>query len=292
VTGFAELGERLIIGLNGYGIAATGRSDPVGSGFTLFHDRDIFAGRALSNLFVREGKLYCHVYRNTTFDTPAPKGTGIALLHIDFEDPSRWAIPESFRFQQDHPDWEAVEILPSENGAWKATWKKTGDTVEYMHVSFAYPGGPEQAVDRDHVEESYRFNDIRDAPEHLQNVYRAMARRSARDIVFHIALHEPGGAEPQRYRAGSANALSAGRATLRNIEAYRSGDMTVLLDPPWRIRYSSSTDQEGSILLPALPDGMSYSALWYGEDTCVVSFEYRDFFDIGASGILIVDMKP
>ncbi|HUX20820.1 MAG TPA: hypothetical protein VMW69_06245, partial [Spirochaetia bacterium] len=85
-SGFLRAGSTIFVALNGWGLVAMKDSLPGGGStvaFREFEDRNLFDGRTINGFYDDADRLVLHVYRNTVFQTPAPRSLPISYVGFD-----------------------------------------------------------------------------------------------------------------------------------------------------------------------------------------------------------------
>ena len=277
----------IYLGINGYGVVLLDPASPESVPARALIDPALFGGRVLERIFTFDGRLFCHLYRNTAFDTDPPEGPPAALLEIVTGADGLSASPFPLPFQAEHPDWEAVELLPAAGGDWYASWKRSGETVEFAYVRFPFPGGRELDVTREEVVKAYGYADIRQAPIPVWELFTEIADRSGGETVVHLTVSSPDITSPDRFRAGSRTSLERGRAELRAVNLYEAGGVYALLTADGRVLFHDTDGSTSRLTLPSLPRGYVYTEVWTDGSSLIAGWEEQDFLYVGAAGFVV-----
>ena len=108
ISGFIHSQGLLYMVLNSHGFLVADISDREFS-IRRIKNRELFSGRSAGDPFSAEGKIFCHLVWNTTFNTPKPEGRPVALA--SYEPGTSVIVPFYLPFQERNPEWEAVELF-------------------------------------------------------------------------------------------------------------------------------------------------------------------------------------
>ena len=304
IAGFAEAGGDLYCAVNGAGVAVF--EDVTGGGafsadLRTVNNSFLFAGRTIGNIFTFNGTVYCHLYRNTLFDTAPPEADPVSLVGL-VPGEGRFRVTV-LSFQDNHPDWEVVELIPDAEGPWHLGWKYSGEMKTDFRYSRLDPRTrQEREIDRETFRGCYRFNRTGRLPPpvaELADRYFSGAdgpRFEGGPAVVHISVKSPGCTGVERYRLGDLEDLGSETDRIFRIPGFRRGDFWFFLLPGGEI-FRAAAEDAGintikTIELPRLPDGFVYTHLWAGENSAAVSWEEQRFTEVGRAGMLVLPLFP
>ena len=286
VAAFLQVGGRLFVAVNGWGVIAL-QADPLTvSDAASLEDRTLFEGRTINGMYAEGREVLVDLYRNTLFDTPAPLSPPASLARID---PETGAIAgEALPLTK--AGWEASDVVHLPDGRWAMAWKRTtADRVEFKYETFAPEKGTEQAMSRTAFLGSYGYREIDKAPGPLQEINAAVTVPAGRATVIDYLVKGPALAWVDRYRAGPAKKLFSGDAELLTVPVFREGSVffALVADGVVVAGGVSRLARPLVIPLPALPPGYSYTDLWSDGKRLVVSWERQRFTEVGAAGLFV-----
>ncbi len=154
-------------------------------------------------------------------------------------------------------------------------------------------GGIVREIDRERFFAEYQFADCALADPVLAGRLAPHLHSSGSGAVFHIILSAPFAPEAKRYSMGDRALLERGEAQLLTVRIFRTGEsQTALLGNGTLLRMTETPGEASRVIpLPELPKGFEYTDLWTSEDTVVLSWEERNFTEIGVSGLLSFPLR-
>lgn len=288
VVDMCSAGSTVYLGINrvGLGVVNRGAEEPE---IGLITDRR-FAERTLRQVFLHDGLIHCHLYRDTVLATgTTPTTPGAAL--VAYEPRTGRLTDVLLPFQREHPAWEATALVRSAPDAWLLTWKQTTNGgVEYRRQRYDTTTGDTEDLDLETYQRAYAFRDVGRVPKPLAKLLRRVSIPAG--AVVHVTVEGPDMSVPHRYRDGDAEELAAGSAELVHIQARRHESTWYLLTPRRILRARNSGEVLSSIELPTLPDDTVYTGLAVASGYAVAAWEQRAFPLVGRAGFVIVDLFP
>jgi len=299
IAGFAEVDGKLHCGVNGAGVAVfelEARAGTLLPHLYTVHNTYLFTGRTIGSIFSYDGTVYCHLYRNTLFDTAPPKADPVSLVGLAARE-RRFRVTV-LSFQANHPEWEVVELLPAAEGPWHLAYKYSGkDKTAFRYSQLDLDTRQEREIGREAFRSRYRFSRPDSLPPpvvRLADRYFAgvdTPRYEGGPAVIHISVQSPGSPVPERYRIGDLSDLGKRTDRILRISGFRRGESWVFLLPEGELfRMSAPGAGIKTTELPPLPPGFVYTDLWAGEDAAAVSWEEQRFAEVGRAGMLVVPL--
>ena len=304
-AGFLQVGGRLFLAINGWGVIALKTDGLPAPDVASFEERALFDGRTINGMYADGRKVLVDLYRNTLFDTPSPLPPPISLARINPQANS--VAGEALPLTK--AGWEASDVVRLPDGRWAVAWKRTTpDRVEFKYEMYAPKNGAEQAISRVAFLDSYGYRAMNAAPRPLQAINAVLAQAARRATVIDYLVRRPALTWVDRYRAGPAKKLFSGDADLLTVPVFREGGAYYALAAGRVIAAggmagSSSLSYPGGargpepvrvrfIPLPTLPPGYAYTDLWSDGTWLVVSWERQRFTEVGAAGLFIRAVAP
>jgi hypothetical protein len=169
ITGFIEINGELYCGINRHGILPLTVSSEGPVQYNGVIGSGVFKGRTIGNLFSYKDTLFCHVYRNTMFETTAPLSDPGFLLTLTPGE--RRAHRFSLPFGEKGRGWEPVELVPSADKPWSIRWKFTEkkQTV-FEYYSFWPDSGEKTKITKEEFKPAYIFRTEEQIPEQVSAV--------------------------------------------------------------------------------------------------------------------------
>ena len=301
--------------MNGHGLARLGLSpSPT---VEAFYDPILFRHRTITRLLPFKDSLLCHLYFNALLNDARAedlKVRGISLLRFEPDERS-WrslALP----FQEDHPEWESVGLLPVSEDRWLFEWKRTGqDRTEFRYTAYDPATREERDLARSVYLEAWRFPALDDgtgAPGSgslpaalrplLEAALEALPVRGAAGSAggpgsgapaVQFTLRGEGAAADLRREFRPPGYDTAEEPSLVEIPLARSGPRHFALLPDGTLL---STRDPGQGVerdaLPPLPEGFRYGGFALTGGKLVAAWEQRRFYEVGAAGIFVRDFAP
>ncbi len=290
ISGFLQMGSKLYMTVNGYGFLVAEANHPDFLEANQIYDRGHLAGMTLGRVFCRGGTGFVQVYHDTVLSQEGSPSK-VSLIMVSPDQPGLRTF--SFPLQTAEPGWEAVDLLESGSG-WYCAWKKTEpDKVRFLYAEHSMDGGIVREIDRERFFAEYQFADCALADPVLAGRLAPHLHSSGSGAVFHIILSAPFAPEAKRYSMGDRALLERGEAQLLTVRIFRTGEsQTALLGNGTLLRMTETPGEASRVIpLPELPKGFEYTDLWTSEDTVVLSWEERNFTEIGVSGLLSFPLR-
>ena len=294
VSDLTVLGQRVYLGVNGYGIAELDLQAEGELDFTYFYDPMIFRYRTLTTLIPERDpggdSLLCHLYFNRLLNVVSQsqlKLQGISLLRLNpFSGIYGFVTPP---YQEEHPEWEAVGFVPVTPREFFLQWKYSDrNRTLFSYSRFDLAGMKEQEVESLAYRKSYGFGGAQQTDALQVLLADARRRLDAPGISTAYQLHirsldQP---LPQRYEYHPEDFASAEEIRLYTLSGFKRGDSILLLLPDGLLLQSSAgTRQLRRFRLPPLPADYVYTQLLLHGQNLVVGWEQTAFTEVGAAGI-------
>ena len=298
VSDLIVLGQRVYLGVNGYGIAEI---DPQADGeldFSYFYDPLIFRYRTLTTLIPEraadggagEQSLLCHLYFNRLLNVVSHtelKLQGISLLRLI---PSTgiygFVTPP---YQEEHPEWEAVGFVPVTPAEFFLQWKYSDrNRALFSYSRFDPTTFKEEEVQALAYRKSYRFEDAQQTPGVGILLAEARRRLDVPGISTAYQLHIRSEDRPvlRRYEYHPGDFTSAEEIRLYTLSGIKRGDSHLLLLPDGLLLHSSAgTRQLRRFRLPPLPADHVYTQLLLHGQNLAAGWEHTAFTEVGGAGI-------
>jgi len=284
VSGFLQMDSKLYIAVNGYGFLVTEANQPDFSDANPIFDRGLLSGKTMGRIFCRGGAGFVQVHQ----DTVLTAGTTLPPVSLVIVSPDQPGLkPLSFPLQQREAGWEIVDILKSDTG-WYCAWKKREpDKVLFQYSENALEGKRIRDMNKEQFFSEYGFLEFVSANPALAGGLRPFLPAPESGLFYHIIVSSPFTPEEERYYWGDNALLERGDVELVTLKVFSAeGYRTALLPDGALIRVPREPDRSAvRMTLPPLPAGYEYGDIWTGVDAAVISWEKRDFTDVGASGI-------
>jgi hypothetical protein len=307
VSDLSVLGERIYLGVNGYGIAEIVPGTEGEPDFNYFYDTQIFRYRTLTTLIPERGAdqdpdrgtgrdyLLCHLYFNGLLNVISQsqlKLQGISLLRLNPSSGTYSFVTPPF--QEEHPEWEAVGFVPVTPGEFFLQCKYSDrNRTLFSYSRFDLAAFEEEEVEALAYRKSYGFEDARQTE--TLKVLLAEARRNLDtagiSTAYQISIRSADQPLPRRYEyhpAGFASAEEIRLYTLYGVK--RSQSLLLLLPDGQLLQGSIGNRQLRRTRLPYLPANYVYMDLLLHGQTVVAGWEQTTFTEVGASGIFLTEV--
>jgi hypothetical protein len=304
VAGLALREGAIYLAVNGYGIVRLELDSP--PRLEPWYDPLLFRYRTIGEILPQAEGILCHLYFNTSLNIARAadlKVQGISLLRLSPPEGIYQVIP--LPFQVDQPDWEAVGFLAEGGRRFLLEWKlSTRQETRFEYTAFEPGTGREQMADRAEYLRAYRFTGIADrslSPA-LRSVLQAArgalipaAGGAAPPTAIHFLLRREDSADVARYEYQPEGFRTSAQAELLTVHLYQAGEHLYALLPDGRLLVQRRQELPGRVRthpLPVLPHGYRYEHVLVHGGKLVASWEERNFFEVGAAGILVRDFSP
>jgi len=297
VSDLAVLGERVYLGVNGYGIAELDPQTENELDFTYFYDPLIFRYRTVTTLIPErnEDSLLCHLYFNRLLNVVSHtelKLQGISLLRLD---PSSgiygFVTPP---YQEEHPEWEAVGFVPVTPVELFLQWKYSDrNRTLFSYSRFDLAALEEEEVESLDYRRSYGFGDARrtDALQVLLGEARRLLDTPGISTAYQLHIRSDGQPLPRRYEYHPEDFTSADQIRLYTLYGAKYGNSHLLLLPDGLLLQSSAgTRQLRRYRLPPLPADHPYTQLLVHGQKLIAGWEQTAFTEVGAAGIFFANL--
>jgi hypothetical protein len=294
ITSLVSIGERVYLGVNGFGVAETVVPTEGLPSFNYFYDPLLFRYRTLTTLIPEQDSLLCHLYFNKLLNVVSQtdlKLQGISLLRLF---PStgiyQFLTPP---YQEAHPDWEAVGFVPAPPHQFYIQWKysdRNRTLFSYSHFD------PTELTEREIGEQSYRrsygFQAVEEGSPAAMKELLAKAR-SHLDVEgvstgyqIHIRAEEQ--ALVRRFEYHPPDFTSAEEIRLYTLYGARSkGRILLLLPDGLLLRANTASGLVEHYRLPTLPTDTIYTDMLQHGQHLLAGWEQTAFTDVGAAGFFL-----
>jgi hypothetical protein len=294
VSDLLVVGERVYLGINGYGVAEIAPDNRREPEFNYFYEPQIFHYRTLTTLIPEQDGLLCHLYFNSLLNVVGKAELdlqGISLLRLDLSTGGfRLLTPP---YQEQHPEWEAVGFVPVSASEFYLQWKyddRNRTLFSYSRYDLAAP--EEREVEELSYRKSYRFQDVQEeGSAALKRLFQeARAELDAEGFTTAYQLNIRSEDQPliRRYEYHPRDFANAEKIRLLVLSGVRREDRFLLLLPDGLLLSLASGGGEiQGIRLPALPEGFVYGDFLLHGEHLVAGWEQPVFTEVGAAGIFL-----
>ena len=282
VSDYAVADGVLYMGVNSSGILKLTINEPCLTSFDFVENSSIFSGRTLKKLFLADGRLYCHLYRDTFFSELSSDELMPPLIWMNLGDNN---FKYDFMKEKDLSEWEVVDLYSS-SGMWFSAWKYSdADLCSFRYFTHDISGNNMAEIDENTFQTGIPIIGLdnetgSDNP--LRRIYSFTDRNSIVDIVVKeedispdkVYRFYPEGEDPDGYK---------------EIPVYRqSGEYYFICNN--KILCLES-DNIFNYRLSPLPSGYTYTGICSSERYLFLFWEYKSFFKTGKAGFSIIDKK-
>ncbi len=277
---FLETEDHLYLAVNGYGL--------IESLFTeteqLFYRPDLFRGRTIGSLAFQDGIILIHLYRNTLFSDDQVSSPPLSI--VSYVPGSEAIHRHPLFFQEEHPEWEAVDILFGDD--WHIAWKKTGPEKNDFRYSIYHPGGFEESeITMTEFLTARKPLEFESAPDSLQAL-AAYVFDDTDNTAFEFQLSAPDALCSISYLHGSFEAVKRGDSLIEIVPVFQSEAHMWLMKGEGELFWEGSEIHHGQ--LPVLPEGFTYINFWTDNNILMAIWEERSQFQVGRSGIVTIQV--
>ena len=171
------------MGVNSSGILKLTINEPCLTSFDFVENSSIFSGRTLKKLFLADGRLYCHLYRDTFFSELSSDELMPPLIWMNLGDNN---FKYDFMKEKDLSEWEVVDLYSS-SGMWFSAWKYSdADLCSFRYFTHDISGNNMAEIDENTFQTGIPIIGLdnetgSDNP--LRKIYSFTDRNSIVDIV-------------------------------------------------------------------------------------------------------------
>ncbi len=294
-------GSKAIAVVNRLGIVDFSSGTPI-----LTNDTDIFAAVTADRLLFLDGSPVFHLYRNTYFNAKTetvPAGSRPLLVRFDTD--SALCIPVLTTGDIGVAPDQEVTGISLYGGEWFCAVKKTeAERTSFSYLRFASAAGAEAVpdaqsaavtvteIDADAFRRTQKPRDFSEAPERLQFLFNAVPDT----VPFYLSCRTEYSAAPVLYDKNSDEPKSTGYTAQGNAQLTERFSVAVFSDGTTYAAGFQNGAAEGRppvivFRLPKLPAGFVYGEFALNSDTLYVAWEESDFYKIGRSGFIAVDLQ-
>jgi hypothetical protein len=297
VSDIAYDSGKIVIGINGYGVAFLEEDKGTNQEFHYFFDRALFSERTLTMLLPFGDEICCHFYINTSLGAgPAGKASRAGCNFAFF--PAQGVLdrfmPYILPSETDQDGYEAVGFLPATKIDWYIEWKKAGAVTRFRYSQYEMSGSRETAISREQYRDAYSFKNVNlgSVPRAIKLLAREIKKRDlpdAESTSYHFLTKDKETNLVTRYESKGDADPRDDSFEIRNVfmfiderNAYALSDKAIL----WMEQASTDIHE---IELPAMPDGFRYTGLFVSDRSILLSFEESSFFKTGNAGLLVIE---
>jgi hypothetical protein len=300
VSDLTVLGERVYLGVNGYGITGLVLETDGKPDFNYFYDPLIFRYRTLTTLIPERGldrgtgkdSLLCHLYFNGLLNVISQSQLKLQGLSLLWLDPASgiysFVTPP---YQEQYPEWEAVGFVPVTPVEFFIQWKYSDrNRTLFSYSRFDLRAAKEEEVEALAYRKSYGFEDARQNG--VLGVLLAEARRRLDtpgiSTAYQLQIRFEDQPLPRRYEYHAEDFASAEEIRLYTLCGVKRGESYLLLLPDGLLlQGSTGSRQLRRYRLPPLPDDFVYTELLLQGRILIAGWEQTAFTEVGASGIFL-----
>lgn len=176
-------GRTAVLALNRTGLAVL-RIDPERRRYRIeaLGSGDEFPGRSVGGLFLRDGILYCLLYRDPLFETEAPRDPPSVLVAVDPENPA--SGPRPFDLGLGGEGAGLFALFPQPDGSWALQLRRpVEDGFESSFRSYDPSSGAARTLSRGEFEELLAPRLLSSAPDALRRAALALAPEGVPVVV-------------------------------------------------------------------------------------------------------------
>jgi hypothetical protein len=286
VSDFMFFNNSIIAGVNSCGISIIRCNEDIE--FEYLYNKDVYQYNTITKLYPVNNSVVCHFYFNSILNINGINKENPANTLQYFNSESE--EPVSVSFKQNNPEWEIISMIPSGNNCFYLEWKLENDTnVRFRYSEIAFNTNTEKLINRDTYRSKFNFTDYRNSINDYNTVCIMDLILNTADIAGNVHFMMESSDTPflMRY-SRNVNAENE----FEEIKLYKSGK-TYYAYLRERNKVIAATDENVTFeyCLPELPSGYNYVEFSVLNDFMVLSWEEIDFFNVGSSGILVINTK-
>ncbi len=249
------------------------------------YNRRLFSDRTIGTFFAHGKRLYIHLYYNTVLHPPIQPDQPLALVSFQPKNGEMRVLP--FSFQDEHPDWELVSLIPyQESDLWQLAWKRTGDEkTEFRYTELDVEQWKEREIEEEEFLDLLRPLGELKAPVEVQRLIR-MYDGNAKKRVFDVKLSHFDQARREVFRFGNFKHVEEGKSELLSLSCFRYQNTYFLLTPDDTVLWLHTSGEKGKYSLPSLPEPFVYTDFITTGKVFLALWEEQDFTEVGKAGIL------
>ncbi|NLJ46139.1 MAG: hypothetical protein GX430_06225 [Treponema sp.] len=271
-------GRTAALALNRVGLVLV-RIDPERRRFRIeaLDSGDPFDGRSVGGLFVRDGTLYCLLYRDPLFETRPPRDPPSVLLAWDPRDPE--SRPKPFDLGLGSENGGLFALFPRSDGSWALQFRKpAGEGFESSFRMYSPASGSFRPLTRGEFEQALSPRLLSLAPDALRRAARLLAPEGV-PVIVSAALAD-GSREAYVFGEGPPEDT----VELRGAAAPAGAALV-----SWNAVAATARDgTEAAFRLPVPMPGAVYRDIVPLEGAILAVWEVGVFPDIEESGVVLL----
>ncbi len=291
VSDLIVFNDSAVVAVNGSGISLINLNENIE--FEYFYNKEIYQYKTITSLYPVNNTVLCHFYFNSTLnvtDLEAIKlvdtNNTINTMQYFFMDSPQ---PADIPFKKRNPDWEIVSMIPVNENTFFLEWKHLhNDIVNFRYSAFQLDTKLEELITRETYRNQYEYKDYRTIELETGIIkiinYIIDNIDISGDIHFLYETVEP----PFQLKLKYINHLNPD-INITNIKIVKNDNsISALLSAQKQILTIQAENVLDVHELPGLPNNFYYLDFISVNTSFIVSWEEIDFFNVGASGILII----
>jgi len=228
--------------------------------------------------------VLCHFYFNSVLNIIDRAGSYNTMQYFLSEVPGPVDIP----FKKSNPDWEIVSIIPALNDCFYLEWKHIeNNIVNFRYSKFFLNLKTEELITREEYRSQYEFKDYRtlELEKGVEQIteFIIQNREIPGSIHFLYKTIKP----PFLLKFSSIGSPDNNVTEIKIVK--ENSSYFALLSDQNEIITITSGNIINTYALPELPEDFFYMDFIAANGYFIISWEEIDFFNVGASGILIID---
>lgn len=286
VPDFIVYKNNIIAAVNGYGIAAISSNENIE--FEYIYNRDVYQYKTITKLYPYNDSVLCHFYFNSILNIKGIKNNGSAntMQYFYSGNPEPINIP----FKKNNPDWEIISMIPCGENSFYLEWKREQDNnVNFRYSEVSFNEGTENIINRDMYRKQFDYADFRveNKKSRINEIVEIIIKELNISDNIHFIIEVP---EPPFLIKYSRNGDSDNDTNEIKI-IKNNNSFFALLNDNNKIIIIKNNNQIFSYELPELPLGIKFMEFIAADNLIAVSWEEIDFFNVGNSGIIILDIE-
>jgi hypothetical protein len=288
---------KIIIGINGFGVAFLDAEKIGTPAFQYFFDESLFSRNTLTTIIPYGDEAVCHYYFNSSLnDTGQTRSRNCNFAFFPVEETMGRFVPYFLPMQAKRQGYEAVGFLPKTKLTWYIEWKKSEKVTRFDYSTYRIAGRREATISRDTYRKAFAFRDISDHS--TEPSIRVLCRRiigerglPEADTTYHFIVKRKDTNIAERYASGASFESSDEEYEIENVPMFRDDTGVYGFSGSSKIEgilFSSGTSVEMG--LPDLPERYSYSGFFVHERFVILQWEESSFYKTGNAGIAILEI--
>jgi hypothetical protein len=290
---------KIIIGINGYGIAFLDPKNVFNSGFRYHFDPSLFTDKTFTTIIPFEDKILCHFYFNVSLSQNLPielTDGAYNFAFLSLNDKEAHYIPLILPSQKETHNREAVGYLPVNKTEWYIEWKQALKTaVTFDYSDYDLNNHNETVISRQNFRSAYRFTDINDSsvPVGIKKIAETITKKTncnKNTTTFHFIVKNSDTNITERYILQANVDINSNEYEIENILLCRmESQIYGLCNQESVLCANINSEKVRELLLPSLHNELSYTGLIVYKNKLFLPWEQTQFFNTGNSGLLVVD---